>query len=288
MRRVLLLTLLVLVAGCSSPSQPDGPPAGGGDGEDQSWKLITWRQPGLHNAFPDPPEQGGYQVAHHAADGIPVPETSLGGALGPLALAQLIWRGPAQDTGPQARNGFTLDEAGNATALLDASFGEAEAREAFETFTAELTRADQATVDGWFNGFWESRREAGAGPSQDEASHYAYQVRLDGPWRMGAFIAERNGTEEATLEVNPTSLRLVSGAWEISIERPFKEAALQMTGEATRQLGVNTRNVALFLVGEPGELTDEQAGEHLNATFEDLGLGTPEPGNWSFRVFEPN
>lgn len=296
-RWVFALALAVLAAGCTGPlSEPEGdggenagglgPPGEGTEPEAPAYyKIATWNQTGLVDAFPNASEV--YEL-HHLREGAGIPYTApnLTAREGPLVLRELTWSGPGEQASSLGREQFRLEDNGTVRAFLEERRNETEARALFERVARNVTDANRSTLQAWGDTFVASRHEAGTmrGP-RGEVQLLVYEVRLDEPLALDALL-DRLQTGGAEQRTSPTGLTVENATWWLRFDVPRVTASNQTDGSLT-ELTATVRGDVRLALGAQTNLTEAEVRDRARTVFEELGLGEPSFDGFSMRPFEP-
>ncbi len=296
-RWALALALVVLAAGCAGPlSKPEGggdetagglgPPGEGTEPEAPAhYKIATWNQTGLVDAFPNASEA--YEIHRiRPEDGIPYHAPNLTAREGPLVLKQLTWHGPGQQPGGLGREQFRLEDAGTVTAFLEERRNSTEVRVLFERFARNVTTANRSTVDAWGDAFLENRREAGWTREGDRRLRvFVHEIHLDQPVDLDPLL-DRLQAQDAEHRESLAGISIENATWWIRFDVPRVAASNRTTGTLTEVTATIRGEVGLTL-GTPTNLTREEVQGRAREVFEDLGLGEPTFDGLTIRPFEP-
>lgn len=295
-RRVLVLVALAgvtaLAAGCTGAFEGDDTSGGGlgapADGDDQRpthWRMATWNQSGVLDAFPA--EHEDYELRRvDAGDGIPFEAPNRTEREGKLVLREVVWKGPSQDEASSGREQMRVDDDGTVSGVVDDRRNRSQVRELFEAFARTVTDANRSTIDGWADAFVDDPEQAGTGTDRGGESFtlLVYQTELDAPLVLDELLdaVEETGDRRES----PTSLTVRNATWRLSFSVPHATASRE--GEGTWTSVTATAGARILVqVGATENLTDDDVRERARTSFEDLDLPEPTFDGFTARSFEP-
>lgn len=240
-----LLALLALgpaLAGCLAGQET-------GSCQVENVLPVAWHQPGLYEAVPiDDPVNGWTFEQDEPEPGLPFQSGAWDDAVGyqGYALTRVTWSSdiapePVSD-GPRvgSMDRFELSRDGRLTATLPGNVTQAQAREAFMTFTGSVTEAGQDQRERWLEAFMEPPSPSGprVGDPHDQAAT-RHQVHLDAPLTTDALVGDPPVPGQPQRVTDPGAAEITYGDWIFRIEVPERSVPVPPGTRLARSISVD-------------------------------------------------
>lgn len=195
-----------------------------------------------------------------------------------MSLLSVEWR-PAEDRVSELRLVYNR---GDATVLGTFEDGPLEeTRDRFRSFVENVTDLDRRSVEEETDRFFEAQawQAVRSTPEGEMVNVTRYEMPFNGPWATDTLFEdvdprpvarEQAAGEERSFEAEPWGFRTGVAVAEIS----------QTVNATNVSVKVDALDTVTVLVR--GDDDAETPGRAVNATFDRLGLGSPDPDDWRF------
>lgn len=230
-------------------SLPDRGDAGGHDNIQTYHTTACWEEDGLFDAIANATSQPGLAVELEDAEGWPLDPASLPAAWGEARVEKIRWHLPSKANESHAKDRFLVTQTRNLTAGLTDDFTDEEKRAYFIEFAANVTRANQTTLEAWADRFMASE-QPWDGRSSDTRTSWdpgfqRYEVHIgEGVLALGDVVANLSEPKDRFRTVGQAEI--VDAPWYLTLDLPQKTIKASWSLGTRGEISVDPRDLAIY------------------------------------------
>ncbi len=225
------------------------PSPGGHDTVQDTRASACWEEPGLYTDLSVAEDRPGVDAARQDGEGLPIDPAALPEGWDGTRVSHLRWHPPSKHNESHAKDRFLVTQTRNLTAGLTDDFTHEEKRAYFLEFAANVTRANQTTLEAWADRFMASEQPWDGRSSDTRTSwdpgfqRYEVHIRED-VLAIGDVVANLSEPRDRFRTVGQAEI--VDAPWYLTLDVPEKTIKASWSLGTRAEISVDPRDLALY------------------------------------------
>lgn len=222
---------------------------GGHDTVQDTRASACWEEPALYTDLSVAEDRPGVDAARQEGEGLPIDPATLPEGWDGSGVSSIRWHPPSKINESHAKDRFLVTPTRNLTAGLTDDFTDEEKRAYFLEFAANVTRANQTTLEAWADRFmaseqpWDRRSW-----NTDGSTRYGFQLYEvhvgEGVLAIGDVVANLSEPKDRFRTVGEAEI--VDAPWYLTLDLPEKMISASWSLGTRAEISVDPRDLALY------------------------------------------